>query len=228
MTDLTGRTVLIAGATSRSGLVAARTLVESGAQVIAVGHDPVKLEQLAEQLDADAAWMTEACDLTDEQAVDALAERLHARGLHVDGLLHLVGGWRGGGGLAGQSDADFRFLERSLTALRFVTRAFDGDLRASSAGRLAMVSSTAVARPLAGGANYAAVKAASEAWMRAVAQGFAKAARDAGADLAAASTVFRVTTLEGLEQIVADRFVALWDEDAPDVNDTVVELAPGR
>jgi NADP-dependent 3-hydroxy acid dehydrogenase YdfG len=225
MTDLTGHTVLIAGATSRSGLIAARTLVDAGAQVIAVGHDPVKLEQLAEQLDADAAWMTEACDLTDEQAVDGLAERLHDRDIHVDGLLHLVGGWRGGGGLAGQSDADYRVLERSLTALRFITRAFDSDLRASPAARLAMVSSTAVARPLAGGANYAAVKAASEAWMRAVAQGFAKAARDAAADLAAASTIFRVKALDGLEQALADRFVALWDEAAADVNDTVMELA---
>ena len=98
----------------------------------------------------------------------------------VDGILHLVGGWRGGGGLAGRPRRTTGSSRRSFTALRHVTRAFDADLRASAAGRLAIVSSTAVARPLAGGANYAAVKAASEAWARAVAQGFAKAARDAG------------------------------------------------
>ena len=125
----------------------------------------------------------EVCDLTDETAVQDLAERVHDSVGPVDGILHLVGGWRGGGGLAGQSEEDYRFLERSFTALRLVTRAFDADLRASTAARLAIVSSTAVARPLAGGANYAAVKAASEAWTRAVAQGFAKHARDAGADL---------------------------------------------
>ncbi len=34
----------------------------------------------------------------------------------------------------GQTDDDYRFLERSLTALRHVTRAFDEDLRASTAG----------------------------------------------------------------------------------------------
>lgn len=219
MTDLTGRTVLVAGATSRSGHVATQTLKDAGAHVIAIGHDAAKLEALS-TLGARA----EACDLTDERAVGALAERLHAEGVRVDGLLHLVGGWRGGGGLAGQSDADFRFLERSLTALRFITRAFDDDLRASREARVAMVSSTAVVRPLAGGANYAAVKAASEAWMRAVAQGFAKAARDAATDLTAASIVFRVKALDGLEQTLADRFVALWDADAADVNDTVVDL----
>ena len=224
MPDLTGRTVLIAGATSRSGHAATKTLVDAGANVIAVGHDPVKLERLAELLDAGAAWMTEPCDLTDEQAVVGLAERLHADGVCVDGLLHLVGGWRGGGGLAGQSDADFRFLERSLTALRFVTCAFDEDLKGSDAARLAIVSSTSVEHPLAGGANYAAIKAASEAWTRAVAHGFAKAARDGERPLAAASVIFRVKVLDGLEQTLAERFVALWDADAAELNGTVIDL----
>src|SRR5690606_37197447 len=140
---------------------------------------------------------TEVCDLTDEDDVAALAGRVHAADGPVDGVLHLVGGWRGGGGLAGQTDEDYRALEASFTALRHVSRAFDADLRASDAARLAVVSSTAVARPLAGGANYAAVKAATEAWARAVAQGFAKGARDAAAPLAAASVVFRVKSLDG-------------------------------
>ena len=115
-------------------------------------------------------------------------------------------------------------LESSLTALRHVSRAFDADLRQSSAGREAIVSSTVVARPLAGGANYAAVKAASEAWMRAVAQGLAKAARDAGEPRRAASVIFRVKALEGLEDRLAERFVQLWDEDAEALDDTVIAL----
>ena len=155
----------------------------------------------------------------------ALADRIHAAHGPVDGLLHLVGGWRGGGGLAGQTDDDFRVLERSLTALRHGSRAFDDDLSASTAGRLAIVSSTAVARPLAGGANYAAVKAASEAWTRAVAQGFAKAARDSGRPATAASVIFRVKTLEGLEQALAEAFVDLWSADAATINDTVIDLS---
>ena len=79
-------------------------------------------------------------------------------------------------------------------------------------------------RPLSGGANYAAVKAASEAWTRAVAQGFAKNARDAGAALSAAAVVFRVKSLAGLEATLADRFVGLWTADAASVNDTVITL----
>jgi NADP-dependent 3-hydroxy acid dehydrogenase YdfG len=220
-TTLQGRTILLAGGTSAAGGVVARTAADKGARVVIVGHDPAKLGALEREL---PGILTEACDLTDETAVQALAERLHARIGTVDGILHLVGGWRGGGGLAAQSEADYRFLERSLTALRHVTRAFDADLQASDAGRLAMVSSTALARPLAGGANYAAVKAASEAWTRAVAQGFEKAARDAGRPLAAASVVFRVKALDGLEQTLANAFADLWAQDAEAVNDTTVVL----
>lgn len=214
-----GRLVVIAGATSASGIAATRALVGAGARVVAVGRDASKLQPLA-----DAGARTEVCDLSDERAVAALVERVHDTDGAVDGVLHLVGGWRGGGGLAGQTDEDYRFLEGSFTALRHVSRALDADLRASSAARLAVVSSTAVARPLAGGANYAAIKAATEAWARAVAQGFAKAARDAGEPLAAASVVFRVKSLDGLEEALAQRFTDLWASDAADVNDTIVEL----
>lgn len=215
-----GRVVLLAGATSASGLAAARALAAAGAQVVAVARSAARLAAL----EAIPGIRLDVCDLTDEAAVQALAARVHDAVGPVDGVLHLVGGWRGGGGLAAQSEEDYRFLERSFTSLRFVSRAFDADLRASSSGRLAIISSTAVARPLAGGANYAAVKAASEAWTRAVAQGFAKHARDAGAEPSAAAVVCRVKSLEGLEDAVAARFVALWDADAAAVNDTVITL----
>ncbi|TQJ29796.1 SDR family oxidoreductase [Microbacterium sp. SLBN-146] len=214
-----GKLVLVAGATSTSGLAATRALVSAGARVVAVGRDVDRLAPLVE-----SGASVEVCDLGDETAVAALGTRVHETHGPVDGVLHLVGGWRGGGGLAGQSDDDFTFLLGSLTALRHVSRAFDADLRASDAGRLAIVSSTAVARPLAGGANYAAVKAASEAWARAVAQGFAKAARDAAAPLAAASVIFRVKSLAGLEGRLADALVGLWDTPATDINDQVIEL----
>jgi len=219
---LADRVVLIAGATSVSGLAAARALASAGARVVAVGHDSDKLDALAGEVPGIRA---EVCDLTDEFAVRTLAEHVRSAVGPIDGLLHLVGGWRGGGGLAGQTEADYRFLERSLTALRLLSRAFDDDLRASPAGRLAIVSSTAVDRPLAGGANYAAVKAASEAWARAVAQGFAKAARDAGTSLSTAAVIFRVKSLEGLEETLAQRVVGLWAEDAASVNGAIVTLA---
>ncbi|RLK48075.1 SDR family NAD(P)-dependent oxidoreductase [Microbacterium telephonicum] len=223
-TILPGRTILLSGGTSRAGAVVAAAGLAAGATVLVAGRDPHKLDRLRAEV---AGIATFRCDLTDEADVDALRSAVHAAHGAVDGILHLVGGWRGGGGLAGQTETDYRALETSLTALRLVSRAFDADLRASDAGREAIVSSTAVARPLAGGANYAAVKAACEAWTRAVAQGFAKAARDADEPQRAAAVIFRVRALAGLEQTLADAFLGLWSASAADLGTEPVELGAG-
>lgn len=211
--SVTDRTVLLAGATSPSGLALARALVDAGARVIATGRSAERLQSLRS-----IGAQVEVGDATSLEAMTELASRLDT----VDAVIPLVGGWRGGGGLAGQSDDDFRALLPALDAVRATSRAFDAALRASDAGRFAIVSSTAVGRPLAGGANYAAVKAASEAWTRAVAQGFAKAARDAGEPLRAASVVFRAKALD--PESLAPRVLALWDGDAADLNDQIVTL----
>lgn len=217
-----GRLVLLAGGTSAVGLATARALRDAGARVVVAGRDPEKLAALATAV---PGVVTHEADLTDEESVADLTTAVHDGQGPVDGILHLVGGWRGGGGLAGQTEADYRVLETSLTSLRVLSRAFWGDILASPAGRFAIISSTAAARPLAGGANYAAVKAASEAWTRAMAQGLAKAARDAGDELRGAAVVFRAKALAGLEDRVAEEFVGLWNAQADAVNDTVLPLA---
>lgn len=208
-----GRVVVLAGATSAAGLAATRALRDAGARVIATGRTSERLRALAE-----AGAETAVADATSLADMTALAGRLET----VDAVVPLVGGWRGGGGLAGQTDDDFAALLPALEAVRATSRAFDGPLRASAAGRFAIVSSTSVARPLAGGANYAAVKAASEAWTRAVAQGYAKTAREADEPLRAAAVVFRAKALD--PDALAARLVGLWDTDAADLNDRVLDL----
>ena len=208
------RTIVLAGATSASGISVARTLLDAGARVIATGRSAERLQPLRE-----AGADVEVADATSLSEMTALAGRLG----RVDAVIPLVGGWRGGGGLAGQSDDDFAALLPALEAVRATSRAFDAALQASDAGRFAIVSSTAVARPLAGGANYAAVKAASEAWTRAVAHGFAKAARDGGVPLRAASVVFRAKALD--PTTLAPALLSLWDTDAAELNDRIIDLA---
>lgn len=208
------RTILLAGATSAAGLATARALIDAGARVIATGRSTERLTALA-----DAGAQAEVANATSLTDMTALAERVGA----VDAVLPLVGGWRGGGGLAGQSDEDFDALLPAFQAVRATSRAFDAAIRTSDAGRFAIVSSTVVERPLAGGANYAAMKAASEAWARAVAQGYAKAARDAEEPLHAASVILRAKG--GLDaDALARAVVALWDTDASELNDSIIAL----
>lgn len=214
MSDLSHRTVLLAGGTSAAGVAVARALVGYGARVIVTGRTASGLAAAQ-----DAGAEVELADATSLTDMKRLAGALEA----VDAVIPLVGGWRGGGGLAGQSDDDFAALLPAFEAVRATSRAFDSLLRASDAGRFAIVSSTAVARPLAGGANYAAIKAASEAWTRAVAHGFEKSARDAGDPLRAASVVFRVRTLD--PDVLAAAAAELWDSAPADLNNRVIDLA---
>ena len=208
-----GRTIVLGGATSAAGRAVTRALADAGARVIATGRSESRLGALR-----DAGAEVVVADATSLADMQSFAGTLGA----VDAVIPLVGGWRGGGGLAGQSDEDLAALLPALEAVRATSRAFDSLLQASNAGRFAIVSSTTVARPLAGGANYAAVKAASEAWTRAVAHGFAKTARDAGEPLRAASVVFRAKALE--PEALAAAVVGLWDADAAELNDRVIDL----
>lgn len=151
--------ILIAGATSPLGRATASALLHAGHHVIAVGSDADRLGLV----DASERYVT---DLADHEAVTELADEVG----ELDGLVHLVGGWRGGGGLAGQSDDDWRWLEeRVVGTLRNTTRAFADAIGRSASGVALIVSSTGVERPTAGNANYVALKAAAEAWMGAVA-----------------------------------------------------------
>lgn len=210
-----GRTVLIAGASSAAGQAVASALTDAGARVLAVGSSAARLAPVP------AAARYE-CDLTDLVAVQALTDQVHAENGPVDGLIHLVGGWRGGNGLAGQNDADWDFLHgHVLTTLRNTTRALNADLLASPAGRLAIVSSVSVDAPTPGGANYAAAKAAAETWVRAIGHGFAQAG-----DTAAAA-IFVVGSLQGLEAELATRVVGLWATPAASVNRLRLTLPAG-
>jgi 3-oxoacyl-[acyl-carrier protein] reductase len=229
VTDATleGRTVLIAGATSASGRAVARALLDAGARVIAVGSDQDRLDAMESEF---PGLIGERADLTDGDDVLELSMRVHARVGDVDGVIHLVGGWRGGGGIPAQTEEDYRVLERSFTALRLVSRAFWQDLVTSTAGRIAIVSSVTVESPTAGSANYTAVKAASETWMRSLAHGFAPRPVDEVGALqpkepgGGAAVIFRVRSLAGLEELLAASVVDLWRSDAGALNGTIMEL----
>lgn len=173
----TGRTlnVLVTGGSGPSGIAAARALRNAGHTVFTVGSDGPRIEAAAAEAGNGVTPLV--CDLADLAEVQKLHGTVRAAlartGGAVDGVIHLVGGWRGAKCITDQSDADWEFLERgAITTLRNVTRVFYDDLAASDAGRFAMVSSTAVSKPTAGGASYVAAKAAAEAWTLAVADGF--------------------------------------------------------
>ena len=101
------------------------------------------------------------CDVTDRAATDALAADVVARHPSLDGILHLVGGWK-----PGWSDEVTDWLNaRLVNTLLNVSEAFEPALLAAPAGRLAIVSSTAVTHDGPPASAYAAAKLAAESWL---------------------------------------------------------------
>ncbi len=199
-------TVVVTGGSGPAGIAAARALHDAGHSVFTVGSDARRIEAAAAAAGSGVTALV--CDLADLAGVRALHATIAAAAGNVDGVIHLVGGWRGAKGITDQSDEDWDFLERAaITTLRNVTRVFYDDLAASDTGRFAMVSSTAVTSPTAGGASYVAAKAAAEAWTMAVADGFRRdqaaatgpgntgSAGDAGGVQRSAAAIFVVKAL---------------------------------
>ncbi|NJC22481.1 NADP-dependent 3-hydroxy acid dehydrogenase YdfG [Arthrobacter pigmenti] len=203
MSDHSSLHVLIAGATSQAGIATAEALSAAGAKVIAVGSDSGRLQSALGHM---PTVELRTCNLADAAAVGSLAARLRDEGIAVDGLIHLVGGWRGGSGIEGQAEEDYEFLHTSvLTTLRNTTRSFVSDLERSARGRLAIVSATAVDQPTAGNASYAAVKAAAETWVRAVAHEFAGQSESDAKGPAAAIVVVKALLDDGMQAARPDR-----------------------
>ena len=193
-----GLNVLVTGGSGPSGVAVARALHEAGFRVFTVGSDRTRIDAAATKAGDGVTPLV--CDLADPADVQALRKTLAGTAGAMDGVIHLVGGWRGAAGITDQSDADWDFLERgAITTLRNVSRAFYADLAAAGTGRFAMVSSTAVDKPTAATASYVAVKAAAETWTLAMAEGLARGAEDEGTALRGAAVVLVVKALVDAE-----------------------------
>src|ERR1044072_2222388 len=119
-------------------------------------------------------WDGRAVDLLDEDAARDWCADLLERFGRVDGLLHLVGGWRGGQPLHEAPLADWDLLHDLLIrTVQHTSRAFHDALLAAEHGRFVLVSAKQAQAPSNSNAAYAAAKAAAEAWTLALADGFA-------------------------------------------------------
>jgi NAD(P)-dependent dehydrogenase (short-subunit alcohol dehydrogenase family) len=170
-------------------------------------------------------------DFDDTLAWAAEVIEVHGR---VDGLIHLVGGWRGGKTFADTELADWAFLHDLLIrTLQHTTLAFHEALRRSPYGRMAIVSQRAARHPTQGNAAYATAKAAAEAWTLALADAFN------GSDSAATILVVKALLTDAMREQkpqaafsgythvdeLADVTAGLWDRPAAELNGKRFDLS---
>ena len=179
--DLAGLVLVVAGAAGSAGPPLVERLAAAGATVIAAGSNRERIDALVADITTRVpSGRVEGAvvDLLDEQATRDWAGAVESEHGRVDGLVHLVGGWRGGAGIVDADLADWDWLnDRLVRTLQHTSRAFHDAIKASPRGRLVLISTVQTSAPSATDASYAAAKAAAETWTLAVADSF----KDSGA-----------------------------------------------
>jgi NAD(P)-dependent dehydrogenase (short-subunit alcohol dehydrogenase family) len=184
---LDGRVIALAGAAGSLGPHVARALADAGATVALGDVSQERLGAVVQELGVHPERVDAApVDLLSDGGAQAWAARLAERFGRVDGLVHAVGGWRGGRPIPQAPPEDWTLLEQLLIrTAQHTSRAFHDQLVRSEHGRFVLISARQAVRPTATNAAYAAAKAAAEAWTYALAEGFHAAGSDATANVVA-------------------------------------------
>ncbi|MFJ8309933.1 MULTISPECIES: SDR family NAD(P)-dependent oxidoreductase [unclassified Streptomyces] len=241
---LNGAVVAVAGAAGPAGRAALLRLAEAGAIVVGADADAARL---AEAVDAaryahgGATVTGDTVDLLDLQATRDWVDRIQKDFGRVDGMVHLVGGWRGSASFAETDLADWELLEKLLIrTVQHTSLAFHEPLLRSDRGRYVLVSAAGASKPTAGNAAYAASKAAAEAWTLALGDAFRKAGGEGGPKAAAAILVIKALVHDAMRAErpnakfagftdvteLADAIAGVWDRPAQEVNGQRLWLTP--
>ncbi|MFH9550395.1 SDR family oxidoreductase [Streptomyces sp. NBC_00377] len=233
---LNGAVIAVAGAGGPAGRAALLRLAEAGATVVGADNDP---ERLAEAVDAarygagGATVTGEPVDLLDLDSTREWASRVEKEFGRIDGVVHLVGGWRGSETFIKTSLDDWDLLELLLVkTVQHTSLAFFEGLQRSERGRYVLISASGASKPTAGNAAYAAAKAAAEAWTLALADAFRKAGGAEGPTSAAAILVVKALVHEAMRadrpnakfagftdvKDLAEAIAGVWDKPAHEVN----------
>ena len=139
--DLQGSRVLITGASSGIGRAAACLFVEHGADVIAVARNADRLDELASELGGPPKLAPVVADVTDPEAMIAMASRVIDDGGPPDVIVANAGIGMDALFVETGDDAYRRVLEVNLLGLVRSIRPFVSGMVARGSGRILLISS---------------------------------------------------------------------------------------
>jgi NADP-dependent 3-hydroxy acid dehydrogenase YdfG len=155
--DLTGKTVIVTGASSGIGAATARALHAAGAQPVLAARRAGRVAVLSAELGGALAVPT---DVTDPAQVRGLVAATLDQHQRVDGLVNNVGA-SFHGTLAEVDPAEYReILDLNVVSLLEMTQAVLPAMREQGFGRIVNISSGATRMVLAGDGAYVATKSA--------------------------------------------------------------------
>lgn len=162
--DLTGQVVVVTGAARGLGAELARQLTARGARLALLGLEPAELQQVHERLAGSAFWEV---DVTDQAALDAVAEQVLAHFGRVDVVVANAGIAAGGSLLHADAASYDRVIEVNLLGSVRTVRAFLPAV-VQSRGYVLQVASLAALLPVPLMSAYCASKSGVEAFAHAL------------------------------------------------------------
>ncbi|MFW5866483.1 MAG: SDR family NAD(P)-dependent oxidoreductase [Armatimonadota bacterium] len=158
--NLEGRVALVTGGAGNLGSAVTKRLLRAGAHVVACEHGQEKLDDLADELDADGRLSTYVCDVTDEGDVEQMMSHVHEEHGRLDALVNVVGGFAAGDSVAETGlEAWERMLSLNLTSMFLCSKHALKLMLDADFGRIVSISSKAADDLPAGRAAYAVAKA---------------------------------------------------------------------
>lgn len=177
MFNLTGRVVVVSGASSGLGAQMARGYAAQGADVVITARRVEKLEALAEEIRAmGVKCLPLKCDVTDSAMVDEVAAAVEKEFGKVDVLVNCAGAAANAGVLEMTNDEWDFTINTDMTSVFYVTRAFANIMKKNNYGRIINIASMygLVGNPAIDTVAYHASKGGVVNFTRAVAAELAK------------------------------------------------------
>ncbi len=162
---LENRVVLITGAKGGLGTYVTNAFLEAGAAVAGVSRS-------IQQSDFDHPRFTAIpAELSSRGAAEVLTGEAIARLGRIDALVHLIGGFAGGTGVADSDDATLeQMFDLNFRSLFHIARAVLPGMRSRRAGALLAIGSRTAVEPQPGLGPYSASKAALVSLMQTIAK----------------------------------------------------------
>ncbi len=142
MFDLTGRIVVVSGASSGLGVQMARGYAAQGATLVLLARRVERLEALAEELRSKGTTVLPLkCDVTDSAMIDEVAATVEKEFGKVDVLVNCAGAGTRAGALD-ETDEGWNFtITTDMTSVFYMTRAFGNIMKKNNYGRIVNISS---------------------------------------------------------------------------------------
>lgn len=241
---LEGAVVAVAGAAGPAGRATLLRLAEAGAVVVASDANATRL---AEAVDAaryahgGATVTGDTVDLLDLGAAREWADRTEKEFGRIDGLVHLVGGWRGSSTFADTDLADWTLLEKLLIrTVQSTSLAFQEGLQRSDRGRYLLISAAGREQPHRGQRRVRRVEGRGRGLDPRARGRLPQGGGEDGTHSAAAILVVKALVHDAMRaerpnakfagftdvKDLADAIAGVWDRPAPEVNGKRLWLTP--